>query len=59
MVFCTRRGLSSLQAKIEETASVYKAKLMIMKKEHAATKIGDVKVQNVLGGMRGIQGMLT
>jgi hypothetical protein len=32
---------------------------MVMKKEHGSTKIGDVKVQNVLGGMRGIQGMLT
>jgi citrate synthase len=59
MVFCTRRGLSSLQAKIEETASIYKAKLMVMRKEHADVKVGEVCVQNVLGGMRGIKGMLT
>jgi citrate synthase len=59
MVFCTKRGLKSLQTKVEETARVYKAKLTVLKRNHGSVVIGDVKVENVLGGMRGIKGLLT
>lgn len=46
--------LPKLEAKIQDQQKVYNA----FKKEHADVKIGDITVGSVIGGMRGMMGMV-
>ena len=54
-----RRRASSLYNKVDETCRAYKARLNIIKKNHASTVLGESTVGSVIGGMRGVKGLLT
>jgi citrate synthase len=49
---------TALKRKMEEKIPEAQHKLIAFRKEHAATKIGDITVGSVIGGMRGMMGML-
>lgn len=49
---------SSLRQVLEEVVPIKQQRLKQLKAEHGQAVIGDVKVENVLGGMRGIKAML-
>jgi citrate synthase len=43
---------------MEHTIAARQKELISFRKEHANTKVGEITVGQVLGGMRGMQGML-
>jgi citrate synthase len=43
---------------MEHTIAARQKELIAFRKEHANTKVGEITVGQVLGGMRGMQGML-
>lgn len=55
-----RRQFSSalLKQKMEHVIAERQKEVIAFRKEHAATKIGEVTVANVIGGMRGLPGLL-
>ncbi|KAJ7685116.1 citrate synthase-like protein [Mycena polygramma] len=48
----------SLKETLQEVIPVKQEQLKKLKAEHAQTVVGDVKVENIIGGMRGIKAML-
>ncbi|KAJ7343554.1 citrate synthase-like protein [Mycena albidolilacea] len=48
----------SLKETLQEVIPGKQAQLKKLKAEHAQTVVGDVKVENIIGGMRGIKAML-
>jgi len=58
-IACRRSASTkSLKETIEEVIPVKQAHLKKLKTEYSDTSIGDVKVGNVIGGMRGLRAML-
>ncbi|KAH9926219.1 citrate synthase [Fomitopsis serialis] len=61
-----RRGISSrrhastktIREALEEVIPAKQARLKQLKAEHSQTVIGDIKVEHVIGGMRGLKSML-
>ena len=49
---------SDLKAVMRELVPEKRQKFMDFKKAHSDTVIGEVKVQNLIGGMRGLKAML-
>jgi len=58
--FGSRRLAStkSLRETLQEVIPVKQEQLVKLRAEHGDTVVGDVKVENILGGMRGIKAML-
>lgn len=54
----TRAFSAALKEKMEAAIAKRQVEVKEFRKEHAATKIGDVTVGQVIGGMRGMPGML-
>ena len=54
-----RRRAGSLYNKVDETCRAYKARLNMIKKNSANVVLGESTVGSVIGGMRGVKGLLT
>ena len=54
----SRGFTAALKQKMEEVIAVRQVEVKEFNKEHGKTKIGDVTVGAVIGGMRGLPGML-
>ncbi|KAK0483551.1 citrate synthase [Armillaria novae-zelandiae] len=56
--FARSLSTQSLKDAIKETIPAKQEQLKRIKAQHAGTTIGEVKVENVIGGMRGLKAML-
>jgi len=54
----TRAFSAALKDKMEAAIDKRRTEIVAFRKEHGNTKIGDVTVSQVIGGMRGMPGML-
>merc|ERR1719436_2110548 len=52
------RCFSALKASVKEKITPERTRLVELRKKHANTKVGDITVGSILGGMRGMTGLL-
>ncbi|KAF8580898.1 citrate synthase [Ramaria rubella] len=50
--------MQSLKETLEEIISVKRTQLQRLKTDHSQAHVGDIKVENIIGGMRGLKAML-
>jgi hypothetical protein len=58
MAVVIRRGLKTLKQKVDDTCRAYKARFIVLRRNSGHVKLGEVTVDNLLGGMRGMKGLL-
>lgn len=57
-IFTRQASTKSLKETLEEVIPAKQEQLKRLKSEHGHTVVGDVKVENIIGGMRGLKAML-